>query len=298
MPIPVGTAAFYEATTKTVTCDECVSAETPLVDPPQGVDAPKSSLASAPEDLDLAVQEIGSEPSSVGGRAPAIPAKEVPVAAVIGTAGASARGEHALRHQRRKERIRTAHPRIGGLILALSEDPQSTRAWETGAGGEERLAARLDADAGDTLRLLHDRRIPGTRANIDHIAITPSGVFVIDAKRYKGRPHLRVEGGLLRSRVEKVMVGTRDGTKLVDGVLRQVEIVQSMLLAEHPLIPVHGVLCFLDADWPLIGGDFTARGVYVVWPKKLQKHLQRSGEISPGELTASHQLLAERLPPA
>jgi hypothetical protein len=47
----------------------------------------------------------------------------------LGTAGASARREFARRSARREERIRTAHPHIGGLILALSGDPQSTTAW-------------------------------------------------------------------------------------------------------------------------------------------------------------------------
>lgn len=63
---------------------------------------------------------------------------------------------------------------------------------------------------------LHGRRIPGTRANIDHIVVMAAGVFVVDAKRYVDkRPELRVEGGILRPRVERLMVGGRDRTKLV-----------------------------------------------------------------------------------
>jgi hypothetical protein len=30
------------------------------------------------------------------------------------------------------------------------------------------------------------------------------------------------------------------------------------------------------ADWPLIGGDFTTRGVHVLWPKRLRALLGRS----------------------
>ena len=226
------------------------------------------------------------------------PSNDAQDVAVIGEAGASARREHDRRHQRREERIRAEHPRIGGLILALSEDPQSTRSWATGAAGEERLGIRLDAAAGDRLRLLHDRRIPRSRANIDHIAVTASGVFVIDAKRYTGRPELQVEGGLLRPRVEKLVVGRRDCTKLVDGVRAQVDVVRSLLVASHPQVPVHGVLCFVDADWPLIGGDFTSRNVYVVWPRKLQKRLLADGDLSVEVVTNIHHLLALGLPAA
>ena len=148
----------------------------------------------------------------------------------------------------------------------MSDDPQSTTAWDTGALGEERLGQRLNELSSDTMRVLHDRRIPGTRANIDHIAVTPTGVYVIDAKKYKGRPSLKVEGGILRPRVEKLLVGTRDHTKLVDGVLKQVDLVRAIVGDD---IPVTGVLCFIEADWPLIGGAFTTRGVEVLWPKKL-----------------------------
>lgn len=192
-----------------------------------------------------------------------------------GTAGASARREHERRRAKREDRIRTKHPKLGGLILALSDDPQSTTAWKSGALGEERLGQRLDGLASDTLLVLHDRRVPGTRANIDHIVVTPTGVYVIDAKRYVGqRPSLRVEGGLLRPRVEKLMVGSRDRSRLVDGVLTQVELVRSIV---GPEVPVTGVLCFVEAEWPLIGGSFTNRGVEVVWPRKLSSLLAAEG---------------------
>ncbi|MGB3375417.1 MAG: nuclease-related domain-containing protein [Microbacterium sp.] len=106
------------------------------------------------------------------------------------------------RRDNRERSIRRKHPKLGGLILALSDEPQSTRAWERGAIGEEMLAARLK-DLPEPARVLNDRRLPGTRANIDHIVVAPSGVWVVDAKRYRAkRPTLRVEGGIIRPRAE------------------------------------------------------------------------------------------------
>ena len=113
------------------------------------------------------------------------PGTDVPEIVESGTAGASARREFERRKARREDRIRAAHPRLGGVILAVSDEPQSTTAWAVGALGEERLGQGLDRLAGDTVRLLHDRRIPGSRANIDHIAVTASGVYVVDAKKYR-----------------------------------------------------------------------------------------------------------------
>jgi Nuclease-related domain len=144
----------------------------------------------------------------------------VPKAVDAGSPGASPRREFERRKTKREERTRTKHPKLGGLILALSDAPQSTRACDTGALGEERLGNRLNQLASDSLRLLHDRRIPASRANIDHVAVTSTDVYAIDAKKYKGRPQLKTEGGFLRPRVEKLLVGARDCTKLVDGVLK------------------------------------------------------------------------------
>ena len=210
----------------------------------------------------------------------------------IGTAGSSARREFERRKAAREQRIRTKHPKLGGLILALSDEPQSTTAWDTGAVGEERLGLRLNASEPETCRVLHDRRMPGSRANIDHLAVTHTGVYVIDAKKYAGRPRLRVEGGLVRPRVERLIVGRRDCTKLVDGVLEQVETVRSIVGDQ---IPVRGVLCFIDADWPLIGGTFTTRDVQVMWPKRLLSMLATAGASDADAIQGVHRDLAEAL---
>jgi hypothetical protein len=212
-----------------------------------------------------------------------------------GTPGASARREFERRKARREQRIRDEHPRLGGLIHALSEEPQSTKAWDKGALGEERVGKRLNELASDRLRVLHDRRIPGTRANVDHLAVTATGVYVIDPKKYAGRPRLRVEGGLLRPRFEKLFVGTRDCTKLVDGVLKQIDIVKAAI---GEAVPVHGVLCFVESDWPLLGGSFTSRGVEVLWPKKLYPKLKADGPVGIETVSEVYRALASALPPA
>lgn len=210
-----------------------------------------------------------------------------------GTPGGSARREYERRKAAREARIRTKHPKIGGLLLALSEDPQSTKAWDTGAIGEERLGNRLNAMSSEALLVLHDRRLPGSRANIDHLVVAPSGVYVIDAKKYKGRPRLRVEGGLIRPRVEKLLVGSRDCTKVVDGVLKQVGVVRTVVGDE---VPVHGVLCFVDADWPLFGGSFTTREIEVLWAKRLFSRLESTGPLTLETSARVHRLLAHALP--
>ncbi|MFC5500681.1 nuclease-related domain-containing protein [Lysinimonas soli] len=147
--------------------------------------------------------------------------------------------------------------------------------------------------------MLHDRRIPGSKANIDHIAIGPRGVFVIDAKHYKGGPTLRTSGGLFSPRVEKLMIGSRDHTALVAGVHKQVRLVHAALeSAGFAHIPTFGMLCFIEAEWPLLGGDFVIGGVEVLWPRKAVARVMSPGSLGGDEVEAVFRSLAVAFPPA
>lgn len=209
-------------------------------------------------------------------------------------AGAAAKLEYDRRRARDEAKIRDTwgDGRIGTIAAALSGERQSTVAWKSGAVGEAEVGRALDAIPNEHLVVLHDRRIPRSRANIDHIVVTRAGVWVIDAKRYRGkRPQLQVEGGLFRPRTEKLIVGG-DRTKLVESVLHQVALVRYVI---GP-VSVHGALCFVDADWPLLGGSFTVCGVDVCWPKRLAKQLAAlEGTV---DVTAVAEAIAAHFPPA
>ena len=64
---------------------------------------------------------------------------------------------------------------------------QETEAWRKGAEGEERLGRRLQKLERHGFRVLHDRLVPGSRANVDHLVIGPTGLFAVDAKNYSGK---------------------------------------------------------------------------------------------------------------
>lgn len=177
------------------------------------------------------------------------------VAAEKGIAGGSAQQEFERRHSNREARIRKAHPRLGGVIVALTDDPQSTRAWQSGAVGERKLGEKL-AGLGDTVIPLHDRRIPNSRANLDHVVVGPAGVFVIDAKRYKNaKIAVRRSGGFLSQVRTQLIVSGRDQTKLVAAMDWQVAAVRAALCdnPEFAGTPITAALCFIDAEFPLFG---------------------------------------------
>ncbi|MEY9850622.1 ribosomal protein S27E [Leifsonia sp. EB41] len=216
---------------------------------------------------------------------------------VSGPAGESAAKKFQQLHDAREKRIRDAHPKLGGLILALTDDPQSTKAWATGSRGEQQLGRWLDDAATEHVHPLHDRRIPGTRANIDHLVITPQGVFVIDAKKYQGRVEHRVDGGFLSPRIDKLIVGRRDCTKLVPGVVKQVERVRVALDAAGLTdVPAYGMLCFVDAEWGLFSRPFTIGAVTVLWPRRAADYVARSGALTAETTQRTLRVLAKAFP--
>ncbi len=63
----------------------------------------------------------------------------------------------------------------------------TTEAWRVGAVGEQMTGRELERLEKDGFRTLHDLQLPGSRANIDHVVIGPTGVFTVETKSYAGR---------------------------------------------------------------------------------------------------------------
>jgi hypothetical protein len=75
---------------------------------------------------------------------------------------------------------------VAGWGLRFRPSPDAI-AWRRGAAGERRTARLLSHLERHGWAVLHDLAIPSSRANLDHLAIGPGGVFVIDSKQYCGR---------------------------------------------------------------------------------------------------------------
>ena len=215
----------------------------------------------------------------------------------LGTPGGSARREHERRRARREANTHEAHSRIGKLLMGAQPTPVSETNWETGAAGEEMLAAHL-AKACPEVLVLHDRRIPGRRTNIDHLAVTPSGVFVIDAKRYTGK--IEVRKPFLGD--ASLFIKGRNRTKLVEGLARQQEVVRSALAEAIPEMPVHACFCFLNpagqsSSLPLIR-TLNINGFPLFRPRKLSKRLNAPGALSEVSRREVAELLVAAFPEA
>ncbi|GAA0629180.1 hypothetical protein GCM10009547_36010 [Sporichthya brevicatena] len=210
-------------------------------------------------------------------------------------AGASARREYDRRRAQREDHARARFPRIGGLLLALNEEPTSTRVWDQGAKGEEAVGAVLDGIA-DVL-VLHDRRLNGgSRANIDHLVVAASGVWVVDTKTHKGDLEVRRLGGVFRPREDRLLINGRDRTSLIEGLQRQVETVQRALITAQLDVPVHGALCFVGTTLPWT--DKAIDGIPLIGRRGLRKAVQRRGDLDAAARASVAALLDSRFPPA
>ena len=179
-------------------------------------------------------------------------------------------GESASSYARRQREKAERHTRVAEM-------------YERGAAGESETAARLDELRAYGWVILHDLRWPGRpRANIDHIAIGPGGVYVIDSKNWSGS--VAVLDGVLRQNGrwrENEVTGAAEAALAITGVLGQV--------------PATGVLCFVREE-PLTGW---ARDVMICSTSTLTEMLKsRPLTLPPGTIQRLAGHAAATLPSA
>lgn len=256
--LPKGTRAGWDRARKVVICELCLTAE----------------LSPTPT----------TEPT---------PTREASVAVEPGSPGESLQREYERRMAVREARVTARFPRIGRFLLTISGPAQTTKAFAIGAEGEREVASRLERDLGSTVMFLYNRRRGTGReaGDIDILAIAPSGVWIIDPKKYAGR---KVRSG--RSGSVFVVDGRRR-PHLVESMRRQLTVVTAaMVVAPDPQVPVHAAYCFVGADLPW--GRLVVDGVPALSMKGTVKQLRRPGPLGPNEQRALHGFLAERFPPA
>jgi hypothetical protein len=186
----------------------------------------------------------------------------------------------------RHSSLRRRRGRLTTLLEALSADSRFESQWARRAASEER-ARRLELLlAGSGIRLLNDRRVPGARATVDHLAIGPQGVTVIRAVHESGRA--RVAGG-------RLLVGDDDRTTLVRDVLRQVEVIR-LGLASSPNLPVTGAICWVAPDGLPRLRKLSLNGVLIDGPRALAEELRRPGPVTARRARDVGNLLNSRLP--
>ncbi len=222
-------------------------------------------------------------------------AEAEPPALDVGVAGGSAQQKYEKLHQRRECELEARWGRLAGVAKFLSDDPRSITVWAQGSKGERILAEHMRQALGDRAVLLHDRRVPGDRRNIDHLVVAASGVWVIDTKRWSGLVELRDVGGWFHVD-RRLYVKGRDRTEAVDAMAWQVEAVQAALAGIAIGVPLHGALCFVEAEWKWFAKPFELKGVRVSGPKSLAVAISEAGPLGLDGVMEVARTLAAALP--
>jgi Nuclease-related domain len=176
-------------------------------------------------------------------------------------------------------------PRLGLVIAALAvaavgwglrfRPSADAVAWRRGAEGERRTARLLSPLERQGWVVLHDLAIPRSRANLDHLAIGPGGVFVIDSKQYRG--HLQLD------RFGRLWHGRYPLTTTLRAVEFEADQAARVLpdpgVVMVPIVAVHGA----QVPW----GKVVMDGIPVVSAKRLPSMLRELPAVLAPERVAA-----------
>ncbi|WP_030236886.1 nuclease-related domain-containing protein [Streptomyces sp. NRRL S-350] len=180
----------------------------------------------------------------------------------------------------RARELRTLRVRLAAALGIQTDAGKQAARWAAGAEGERRVADRLAPLIRDKWTLRFDRALPTGRANVDCLAISPTGrVFLPDAKRWSRHYPVTVSGG-------RLFHGDRDVTGRLDGLRHEARAVAGVLGV--PVTPI----AVMDGA-PLVGAngqavrELTVDGVRIVPADRIADVLRVSGAL-PGQRTAAH----------
>jgi hypothetical protein len=160
---------------------------------------------------------------------------------------------------------------------------EAARSWQRGAAGERRTARLLRRLARDGF-VFHDLAAPGnSRANVDHLVIGPSGVFVIDSKQWTGEVLQGADGLVWHNHypLDRTLAMVRWEAEAVSRVLGT---------------RVHALLCVHGAHFD--GSGLHAQGVAIVPASRLRAALGVDQVLSDNDVELLANTVRIRLRPA
>jgi Nuclease-related domain len=160
---------------------------------------------------------------------------------------------------------------------------EQARSWQRGAHGERRTARLLRRLTRDGYVVFHDLAVPGSDANVDHLVIGPSGVFVIDSKQWTGTIHQGPDGLVWHNHypLDRTLATVRWEAETVGRLLGT---------RTAALVCVHGT--------HVQGGGVAAQGVVIVPAHQLRGALGDDRVLADGDVEVLAATAWTRLGPA
>lgn len=163
---------------------------------------------------------------------------------------------------RRAAQLRTPAVRLAELAGIPTQRGRLAARYEAGAEGERRTAARLDPLTAEGWTILHDRALPNSRANVDHLGVAPDGtVYVPDTKMWSSRYPVTVRAG-------RLWHGDQDVTARLDGLHHEAATVAAVLgVWVVPIVVMDGPALKGPHDRPAT--ELTLNGIRIIPAERL-----------------------------
>jgi hypothetical protein len=165
-------------------------------------------------------------------------------------------------HQKAKLMAKAGKTEIigdAGKSLHTARIPIRKENREKGIIGEEGVGAELDRIAEEYgLTVLHDLSIPKSKANLDHVLIAKSAIFIVDAKNYAGTIRISKD----KDGVKQLYVGRYKQGSLVSKMNKYATVLRDFLESQNIEVRVIPLLAFYNATFKE-GTSFHIDGVAI-----------------------------------
>ena len=173
-----------------------------------------------------------------------------------------------------------------------------------GAQGEYLMGGYLAGELTPGSKVLTDRKVPDdSDANIDHIVVASSGIWVIDSKKWTGEIRYRSPGFPSTDPNRYLSVGGVDRTSAIAKIYRLVIPVAKMI--GDRTVPIYPAIAFIDPTWGLREilhfqrgkGPYQHEGVLIAGGHGIIKKINELGPLSNERVDELWRKLDKAMPP-
>lgn len=180
----------------------------------------------------------------------------------------------------------------GGFLASWQHRHGTAATWRKGARGEVKTARILRRLNRRGYLVLHDRALPSGNANLDHLVVGPTGVWVIDTKNWNKNRLIKGQGRRLK--VGRVSGRTVTGSAAYerDRVARALTAHLRYPVTVHAVLAIHGS-CVTPWRTPRVDG------IPLVQARKVPAHIRtsRRADLSPAEIARLSEACRTLFPP-
>jgi hypothetical protein len=173
-----------------------------------------------------------------------------------------------------------------------------------GAQGEYLMGGYLAQELIPGARVLTDRHVPGdSEANIDHVVVASSGVWIIDSKKWAGEIRYRSPRFPSTDPRRYLSIGGEDRTANIAQIFRLV-IPVAQVIGDRS-VHVYPVLAFIESVWGMPEslhfkrgkGPYLHEGVFLSGGHSIIRKINEPGPLSLENIEALYRKLDAAMPP-